>query len=142
MDFPDSFKTGIDEIDDQHRVLFDSLARLERAVSLKERWSVLHYALIELSDFTRVHFAVEESLMRLHDFPGREAHVAEHRQFVRDLEAIKEKSIRADVTEEMIQLIRKWLVEHVGKTDQAYVPYLRSAPAVAGGSEDAKAGVS
>ncbi|MEW6163922.1 MAG: bacteriohemerythrin [Pseudomonadota bacterium] len=120
--------TGIEEIDAQHEVLFDCLARLEHSITQEERWSAVHFALVQLSDFARIHFAVEEALMRLHAYPSFAAHVAEHHGFTAKLHELKETSIRADISNEMIAFLREWLVHHIGGSDHAYVPHLRTAP--------------
>lgn len=127
MGWTDTLLTGIKEIDDQHKVLFDVIARLEMAVSAEEKWSAVHYALVELSSYVTIHFAVEEALMRLHDYPQLDAHIASHRAFSAALADIKKHSIRQDVSEAMTTLVKTWLVQHIGKEDLAYVPHLRSS---------------
>lgn len=126
----DSLLTGINEIDAQHQVLFDVAARLNQAVTSEDKWSAVHFALDELTDFVHVHFTVEEALLRLHGYPAIDAHIAEHRKFSADLARIKQHSIRDDVSAEMTALVKNWLVNHIGITDKAYVPYLRTAPVV------------
>ena len=130
MSWTDSLLTGIDEIDAQHQVLFDVLARLELAVSTEDKWSAVHFAIVELTNFMNIHFAVEEALLRLHGYPELDAHIAAHRAFSADLAEIKQHSIRQDVSDEMMVLVRTWLVEHIGEVDKAYVPHLRTAPVV------------
>jgi len=131
MGWTDDLLTGIAEIDAEHQVLFDCLKCLEEAITAEDRWSVCHFALEEIADFARVHFAVEEALLRLHGYPGLDAHIAEHRSFSKELQGIKERSIRSDVTDDMLHFLKKWLVAHIGKSDHAYLPHLRSAPIVA-----------
>ncbi|MDZ4254217.1 MAG: bacteriohemerythrin [Sulfuritalea sp.] len=133
MSWTDSLLTGIDEIDEQHQVLFDVLARLELAVSTEDKWSAVHFAIVELTNFMNIHFAVEEALLRLHGYPELDAHIAAHRAFSADLATIKQHSIRQDVSDEMMVLVRNWLVEHIGVVDKAYVPHLRTAPVVKSG---------
>lgn len=130
MGWTDTLLTGIEEIDDQHQVLFDVLARLELAVSSDDKWSAVHFAVVELTNFVNIHFAVEEALMRLHGYPDLDAHIAAHKAFSADLNEIKHHSIREDVSAEMTTLVKNWLVGHIGIADKAYVPHLRSAPVV------------
>ncbi|MDK9704507.1 MAG: bacteriohemerythrin [Sulfuritalea sp.] len=122
--------TGIHEIDQQHQVLFDALARLEQAVTSDDKWSAVHFALVELTGFVNVHFAVEEALMRLHGYPDLEAHIAAHRAFSADLVEIKQMSIREDVSREMTAMLKDWLVRHIGVADKDYVPHLRRATVI------------
>ena len=130
MGWTDELLTGIHEIDRQHQVLFDVVARLEQAVTADERWSAVHFALVELTHFVDVHFAVEEALMRLHGYPDLDAHIAAHRAFSADLAEIKKHSIREDVSFQMTNLVKSWLVNHIGVVDKAYVPHLRTATIV------------
>ncbi len=127
MGWTDSLLTGIKEIDEQHQVLFDVVARLEQAVSREDKWSAVHFALVELNAFVKIHFAVEEALMRLHDYPDLDAHIASHRAFSAALADISRHSIREDVSEAMTALVKSWLVQHIGKEDRAYVPHLRKS---------------
>lgn len=133
MGWTDNLLTGIHEIDQQHQVLFDVVARLEQAVTSDDKWSAVHFALVELNSFVNVHFAVEEALMRLHGYPDLEAHIAAHRAFSVDLLEIRQRSIRADVSAGMTNMLKEWLVVHIGVVDKQYVPHLRTA-AVATGS--------
>jgi len=130
MGWTDNLLTGIHEIDQQHQVLFDIVARLEQAVTSDDKWSAVHFALVELNSFVNVHFAVEEALMRLHGYPDLEAHIAAHRAFSVDLLEIKQHSIREDVSSEMLNMLKSWLVSHIGVVDKAYVPYLRAGKIV------------
>lgn len=127
MGWTDSLLTGIKEIDEQHQVMFEVIARLEQAVSAEDKWSAVHFALVELNSYVTIHFTVEEALMRLHDYPKLDAHIASHRAFSAALADIKNHSIRDDVSEAMTTLVKTWLVQHIGKEDLAYVPHLRSS---------------
>lgn len=133
MGWTNSLQMGIKEIDEQHQVLFDVIARLEQAIDDEARWSAVHYAIVELDDFVRIHFSVEEALMRLHGYAGLDAHVAEHREFTDRLQLIKQQSIQRDVSDDVTELIKSWLTNHIDKVDRAYVSHLRTAP-VAGRS--------
>ena len=124
----DDLLTGIQEIDQQHMILFECLERLQRSITDDEKWSAVHYGLIELSDFARIHFSVEEALMRLHGYPETEKHCAEHRNFVKVLGKFKTDSVRMDVSGEMGGFLNDWLVKHIAHSDHAYVPHLRHSP--------------
>jgi hemerythrin len=76
MGWSDKLLTGIEEIDEQHKVMFEVINRLEHAVSSEDKWSAVHFALVELTATCAFHFAVEEALMRLHDYPDLGAHIA------------------------------------------------------------------
>ncbi len=109
MKWKQEFSVGIQEIDEQHKTLADCVTSVETSVVGRERWLEVHSALIRAADFARIHFAVEESLMRIHACPGLEEHIAAHRRFSNHLEELKHKSLTVDVSEEMISFIRGWL---------------------------------
>ncbi|MDP1610257.1 MAG: bacteriohemerythrin [Sulfuritalea sp.] len=133
MSWTDSLLTGVCEIDAQHQVLFDVLARLELAVSSEDKWSAAHFAVVELTNYINIHFTVEEALMRIHGYPELEAHIAAHRAFSAELAEITQHSIRQDISDEMLFLVKNWLVGHIGVVDKAYVSHLRTAPVVKSG---------
>lgn len=123
--------TGIDEIDAQHQVMFDVVARLEKAVTSDEKWSAVHFGLVELAGYVNIHFAVEEALMRVHGYPGLDDHIAQHRRFSAELSELEANSLhRIDISEAMLKMLRAWLISHIGGADRAYVPHLRTAPVV------------
>lgn len=120
--------TGISEIDAQHMTLFDLLTRLEAAIGTSSSWAAVHFALVELTDYVRIHFTVEEALMRLHDYPELDQHIAQHHEFVSVLARLKREAILSDIGHEVVRFLRNWLVTHIGRSDQDYVPHLRTGP--------------
>jgi len=123
MKWKQEFSVGIQEIDEQHKTLADCVTSVENAVIGRERWLAVHSALISAADFARIHFAVEESLMRIHAYPGLEDHTLAHRRFTDHLEELQHKSLTVDVSEEMIVFIRGWLEIHVTTQDKHYAQH-------------------
>ncbi len=124
MQWNDAFNLGIEEIDEQHRAIADHMAVLDEAVTAKKRWSDVHAALVRLTDQVRIHFEVEESVMRIHRYPEIERHGREHEEFNEQLTRLREHSLRSGVTVEMIALAQKWLREHITTSDKHYADYL------------------
>ena len=90
-EIPVALDIGIAEIDAQHRQLHALLERLKQ--STDKRYGFAADAILaELVIQTRIHFAVEESLMRLLSFPDTEAHVEEHRKLTDQLEKLRKKA--------------------------------------------------
>jgi hemerythrin len=123
MEWREEFSVGIPEIDDQHRVLIDCVSLIEDAVTTQQRWSAVHAGLGRLVQFAQVHFAVEESLMRIHHYPGLAKHAEEHRRFSLDMEALQEKSLRVDVSAEMVAFLQGWFDNHIMTSDKQYALY-------------------
>ena len=72
----------------------------------------------------RIHFAVEEIVMRLFDYPGLEAHAAEHRAFAQRLTQLKASELNEDIHAQAGKFLREWLVEHIQGSDKLYATYL------------------
>ena len=123
MKWKQEFSLGIPEIDEPHKTLADCVTLVEEAVVGRARWVAVHSTLIRAADFARIHFAVEESLMRVHAHPGLNEHILAHRQFSEHLHVLQHKSLTADVSEEMIVFIRGWLEKHVATLDRAYASH-------------------
>jgi hemerythrin len=134
MDWKEEYSVGIPEIDAQHQTLAGCIALVETAVTTHQRWLAVHSALVRLADFVRIHFAVEESLLRIHRYPELERHVREHLAFADQVRQLQEKSLSVDVSEEMVAFIEEWLHEHIMTSDKHYAAYLPTAGVVAAGS--------
>lgn len=120
---------GIEEIDAQHKVLVGLLNELHDAIHSRHGSSVVYDILRRLDEYTRVHFAVEESLMRILEYPGYEAHKAQHDQLIDEMKELRAKveGGRATVSFELLHFLLRWLTEHIQKEDRRYSEhFLRS----------------
>lgn len=131
-----NFSVGIDQIDAQRKVLIGHIAGLEASVDNpdeKQRWSSIHYAIVQLRDYTRIHFSVEECLMEILAYPDRAPHIEEHKSFVSVIEDLELRSItHNDITEtEIIEFLRTWLVNHIATSDKKYSHYFSSGNTLA-----------
>ncbi len=127
---------GIPEIDEQHQELFACLARVEAAIDEKQQGSAVFFALDQLADYARIHFAVEEIEMRIHRYPDFDAHVREHRTFESRIKQFSEEALHRNVFEEVREFLKDCLVEHIKVADKAYAPYLVAGNPKAGADGD------
>jgi hemerythrin len=119
-EIPVALDIGIAEIDAQHRQLHTLLERLKQ--STDKRYGFAADAILaELAIQTRVHFAVEESLMRLLSFPDTEAHVEEHRSLTEQLDKLRKRAQDFEVANGLSNFIQTWLVNHVNDFDREFV---------------------
>jgi hemerythrin len=119
-EIPIALDIGIAEIDSQHRQLQTLLERLRQ--STDKRYGFAADAILaELLIQTRIHFAVEESLMRLLSFPDTEAHVEEHRTLTEQLEKLRKRVQDFEVADGLTNFIQTWLVDHVNHFDREFV---------------------
>jgi hemerythrin len=119
---------GVPYIDEQHQDLFRYAEELYAAMAGGQGKAVLARTLERLIDYTRLHFAAEERLMRVREYPGAMAHKAEHQalaQRVMDF-AADYKTGQAVVTEELMQFLRSWLETHIKQSDMQFAAFLKA----------------
>ena len=121
--WPGRYAFGIDEIDDQHRALFEFIAKLEAAIPTSESWIVVQQTLNDLSYWARVHFSVEESLMRLIRFPELESHIAMHADFMKKIAKLKKQALRKDIARDTSRFLNDWLRHHIDVDDRKYAEH-------------------
>lgn len=124
MQWREEYSVGIPEIDAQHRSLVDCITVVEQAVGSESRWSAVHSALVVLTKYVEIHFAVEESMLRIHDYPDFDRHVLEHRRFASELSTLKQASLQGDVSDVMIAFLDGWLNGHILTHDKDYAWYV------------------
>lgn len=122
----DEYSIGIQEIDEQHKLLVELINDLYMAMAQKGARDRVGEVLGRLVDYTKVHFAVEECLQRMFGYPGYEAHKKIHDTLVQQAVELMEKYKAGDagVGMEALFLLKDWLIGHIMEKDTAYAPYL------------------
>ncbi|MGE4282482.1 MAG: bacteriohemerythrin [Clostridia bacterium] len=126
----DTFSCNIEEIDRQHKKLFELGSKLDDIISLKDGYD--HYdeimeVLAELRDYTVYHFGYEEALMKEHNFEQLESHKYQHELFVDKINEVYNKNIddnQERVTFEILMFVADWISTHILKTDMNYKDFL------------------
>lgn len=119
---------GIEEIDNQHKVLVDLLNSLHRAIVEHHGSEAAQRILGELLEYTRIHFAVEESLMRILGYPDYEEHKHHHQLLLNEVRMLTRKLAegRKSVNFELLHFLKMWLTKHIMEEDRDYTPFFLS----------------
>ena len=122
----DELSVGIQEIDEQHKVLVSILNEMHDAVKHNHGPEVSLEILDRLIEYTKIHFAVEESLFRIFDYPGYEDHHAEHAALLKEAQVMRAKVVSGEskVSFKLLHFLRMWLTEHIMGSDMDYAQYL------------------
>ncbi|MBT6703144.1 MAG: bacteriohemerythrin [Gammaproteobacteria bacterium] len=118
--------TGIQLIDNQHKRIVEYINKLDDAgvTSDKEQISGV---LTELVDYTLSHFTFEESLMEEAGYPFVRGHKRVHQLFVKRVgDYIQRFKMGEDITEELLNTLKAWLVNHIKSDDNDYVELVRT----------------
>ena len=128
FEWKSEYAVNIGSIDAQHRNLFAMGRELYAAMSAGQGKSVLARILDRLVQYTTVHFAHEERLMQLHNYPGFAKHKAEHDALVKQVVAfqIEFNAGRAALAVPLLQFLKGWLENHIKGTDFAYIPCMKA----------------
>jgi hemerythrin-like metal-binding protein len=122
------YSVNIASIDGQHQNLFRIAEELYAAMMAGQAKIALSRILDRLVQYTTVHFAHEERLMGLHNYPDRVAHSAEHQALTKQVLAFQQdfENGRAIMTLQVFHFLKGWLQHHIAESDQKYAPYLKA----------------
>ncbi|MFZ2726672.1 MAG: bacteriohemerythrin [Methylococcaceae bacterium] len=126
-EWTDELSVGIEEIDAQHKVLVGLVNRLyEETIAHQGNSAVLDEILNQLVEYTIIHFAVEESLFRIFDYPAAETHTHHHEDLKKQVLELqrKVKHGEATVNTELLLFLKRWLQNHIIVEDKLYGPFL------------------
>jgi len=119
---------GIREIDTEHDLLLGVVRAIEKAVDTAPR-SQVETLLQQLSEFTRVHFATEEIMMRLYAYPEFARHQLEHARLVEQIEQVRSEFAEGHVqpTRPFAAALHHWFTDHVRSHDVALARFVRES---------------
>ncbi|MEN8171062.1 MAG: bacteriohemerythrin [Pseudomonadota bacterium] len=122
VEWEDAYSVDIQEIDEQHKRLIEIMNELYNALANKADRDLIGEVLNRLAEYTKVHFAVEETLMRVFHYEGYEPHKKDHDLIVaRLLEYQAQFQAGNDkVGMELLMFLKDWLFDHINKVDKAY----------------------
>jgi hemerythrin len=129
IEWSDVLSVGIDEIDAQHQVLVDLVNEMHDAIHARHGSEVVQDVLGKLADYTKIHFAVEESLMRILGYPGYEEHKAQHEELIHSMVDLQHKvqTGKTAIGFELMHFLKIWLTKHIMESDMQYSDYVLEA---------------
>lgn len=127
VEWRDEYSVGIEAIDNDHKRLLNLINQLQTAAHYQTGQQFEQEALDALVDYTKHHFKREEDLMDTHGYPDFEPHKAQHREMIGRVNEMLEdyQHNPQEGLEETVQFLKKWLINHINGTDQAYSQFLR-----------------
>ncbi len=122
ISWDNTYSVDIQEIDEQHKCLVEIMNELYIALANRSDTQLIGHVLDKLVDYTRIHFAVEETLMRLFNYSEYDQHKATHDMIVEQVEDFQRKFHTGNnhVGMELLMFLRDWLFDHINKADKQY----------------------
>ncbi len=132
LEFDPILLTGVEDIDRQHREMFDHVAALLEATRQRRSKEEVLRMMDYLGTYAVEHFQAEEREMDRTRYPRAEAHRLEHRQFAKELEVLRlELATEGPSVLFIIRVgnrVTEWLREHIYRTDRVLGEWLREHP--------------
>ena len=131
VEWTDELSVGVEEIDEQHKVLVGLVNEMHDAIHQRHGSEVVIEILDKLADYTRIHFAVEESLMRILNYPDYEDHKEQHEELLGHVVELQDK-VRHGKTSigfELMHFLKVWLTKHIMESDKEYSEHFLKAGA-------------
>ena len=111
---------GIPILDEQHRGIVASINTLHYETRHNHGDAVIHPVLRALQEYTRLHFDLEERLMRMAGYPSLQDHLVRHQELVARLKAV---GLGSDPYA-LLELLREWWLGHINDEDRKYAPWV------------------
>jgi hemerythrin len=105
--------------------LVDLVDALHEAIHQRQGSGVARDVLGKLAVHTRIHFAVEESRMRILGYPDSQEHKAQHGELIQSMLELQQKFVSgAAIGFELTHFLKIWLTRHIMENDQRYGQYV------------------
>ncbi len=125
IEWKDSYKIGIAEIDEQHEHVF----KLTNEIIAADSMTALRPLIMMLFKHTREHFELEETLMRKHHMPDLEVHVEGHNKLLNRLSLLSMDVGKGHMNKRaIVELMSDWALNHVTREDAKITAYLLAGP--------------
>jgi hemerythrin-like metal-binding protein len=127
----DDLAVGLPKLDQEHRELVALVGDLFNTADSPRDVGLFEWRMDLLIKHTLAHFAFEERLMHETNYRYRQPHQLQHRALIMQIRILRTAVIEdlLDWDDEMIRLIRDWLLVHIIEADRPLAAYLRNLPA-------------
>jgi len=130
MRWTQDLSVGVEEIDNQHKELFDRINNLDSAMK-QSRAKEEVVRLIEFLDkYVIIHFGAEEKYMTDYDYTGYALHKTKHDWFKKEFSDIRTKLDAEGITPDVIvrsnNLLITWFSNHIRSIDMMLGSFLKS----------------
>lgn len=114
------YETGDSTVDEQHQYLFKLANSL-----LVARRSDFSSIIMELYQYTRVHFKAEESIMEEFKYPDLDDHKRLHKNLISNLNNLSENFTETeDSRDDLVAVFGNWIINHILNEDLRFANFV------------------
>ncbi len=121
------YDLGIPIIDEQHRGIVTTINSLFYAMQNKHGKKVLGSVLNMVTEYTHIHFELEEDFLRKCGFTDFEKHRELHNELKHTLSSTENKSSWESDPQKFLEFLKNWWIDHICKKDRIFRDYLFNA---------------
>jgi hemerythrin len=136
IQWSDAMLNGVDEIDQQHRLLVDTLIEATTRLTGGASGPLFDRITRDLLAYAIYHFNTEEQLMQQYGYADAapedaKMHLAEHRRFSQRVVALRNEAKQGseDSRDALLVFLKDWLINHILTIDKRLGQFLCSARA-------------
>ncbi len=117
----ESFLIGIEELDHEHKVLIDDINRLHEQLVRHDQKSEIEKCLGAIYARMQAHFALEEHLMKEHEYKFFDEHKREHDDLLDSyteymLQFLNDTDVSSSIPIE--DILKHWVMNHIITSDK------------------------
>jgi hemerythrin len=121
--------TGSDEIDNQHKMIFERIDSLLVACNEGKGKEEMGRIVTFLEDYVKTHFHAEENYMIEHRYPGYNEHTTQHEDFKKQFTDLKKQIETEGAGVHTViatnQLVVRWFLHHIREVDTQLGAFLK-----------------
>ena len=133
MQWTKDLSVGVDEIDSQHKELFNRINNLVTAIKQHRCKDEIDGTLKFLEEYAATHFAYEERYMKDHCYHGYQQHKAHHARYLGNLSELKKEAAvprvhgsSYDLSVTTNQMVVDWIIDHILKVDGKFGEFMKA----------------
>jgi hemerythrin len=123
FEWKNDYETGESTVDDQHKYLFHLANRVQSANPID-----CNPIIMELYQYTRVHFKAEEDIMKEFKFQELDAHCKLHENLISSLNDMAQGFINTmDDRDDLVAFFGNWIVNHILNEDLRFANFIATS---------------
>ena len=130
LQWTQELSVGVEEIDSQHKELFDRINNLDSAMKQGTAKEEVVRLIEFLDQYVIIHFGAEEKYMVDYNYTGYALHKTKHDWFKKEFSDIRTRLEAGGVTPELIMLsnnlLISWFSNHIRSIDMMLGSFLKS----------------
>jgi hemerythrin len=121
------YSVDIEEIDSHQKKMFELFNQLIDMEKTQEEIKECVNMISVINEYSKLYFSTEEKYLRKNGYPDLVSHTKLHRQFTKHSISLRREISDdiANLTDDVIEGLRNWMMTHILESDSLYIPFLR-----------------